>query len=173
MYNDDGNPEDIVPEHVALRRSMRYRKDRHGKVSFAEDEAPFLIDRLHNHEVISADHHFAGVQLITMRKVFLSPVGFKVGMLKVRSEGDEPPPPPVPIEDTDYLRVLRSVRSVTSQRLIREVCDEAADPGLHPVYARQGHAVRAAFDALCDAVQALWNAKKAAREATDRVKSQS
>ena len=170
MYNDDGKPEDIVPEHVALRRGMRYRKDRHGKVSFAEDEAPFLIDRLYNHGVILADHHFYGVQFLTMRKLFTSPVGVRVGMLRVRRDGDQAEDKPIAMEDTDYLRVLRGVRSVTAQRLIREVCDEAADPGLHPVYARQGHAVRAAFDALCDAVQELWERKRAD---ADAVKSQS
>lgn len=170
MYNDDGKPEDIVPEHVAVRRGMRYQKDRHGKVCFAEDESPFLIDRLYNHEVIHADHHFYGVQCLTMRKLFTSPVGVKVGMLRVRRDGDEAEDKPIPMEDTDYLKVLRGVRNPTGQRLIREICDEAADPGMHPMYARQAHAVRAAFDALCDAVRTLWEQK---REQADRVKAAS
>ena len=48
MYNDDGKPEDIVPEHVALRRGMVYRKDRHGKVCQAEIEAPLLRSAIWN-----------------------------------------------------------------------------------------------------------------------------
>src|ERR1700733_13416254 len=159
MYSDDGKPEDIVPEQVAIRRGMIYRKDRHGKVCEAEIEAPLLVDQLYNHEIIAADHHFYGVQLITMRKLFLSPVGFKVGMLIVKRDGDEAQDKPIPMEDTDYLRVLRYVKSPTSQRLIREICDEAADPYLFPIYGRQGHLVMAAFDALCDAVQKLWDEK--------------
>ena len=132
MYNDEtGKPEDIVPEYVAIRRGMTYSKDRHGKVCQAEIEAPLLIDQLYNHEIIAADHHFYGVQLITMRKLFLSPVGFKVGMLLVRREDDQAEDKPIPMEDTDYLRVLRGVKSLASQRLLREICDEAADPAVY------------------------------------------
>ena len=60
-------------------------------------------------EIIAADHHFYGVQLITMRKLFLSPVGFKVGMLLVRRDDDQAADKAIPMEDTDYLRVLRAV----------------------------------------------------------------
>lgn len=160
MYNEDGKPEDIVPEEVAIRRGMVYSKDRHGKVCQAEIEAPLLIDQLYNHEIIHADHHFYGVQLITMRKVFLAPVGFKIGMLLVKREDDQAEDKPIPMEDTDYLRVLRGIRNLTSQRLLREVCDEAADPYLFPIYRRQTYNVVAAFDALCDAVGALWETKR-------------
>jgi hypothetical protein len=161
MYNDDGKPEDIVPEHVALRRGMVYRKDRHGKVCQAEIEAPLLIDQLYNHEIIGDDHHFYGVQFITMRKLFTSPVGLKVGMLQVKRDDEQAEDKPIPMEDTDYLRVLRRVKSVTNQRLLREICDEAADPYLFPIYGRQAYAVVTAFDALCDAVIAIWEEKKA------------
>jgi hypothetical protein len=173
MYNDDGKPEDIVPEHVAIRRGMTYHKDRHGKVCSAEDEAPLLIDRLYNHEIISDEHHFYGVQLITMRKLFLSPVGFKVGMLRVKREDDQAVEKPIPMEDTDYLRVLRGVRNVASQRLIREICDEDADPALYQVYGRQVHPVIQALDAMCSSVRALWEAKRQVSESEDRIKNQS
>jgi hypothetical protein len=166
MYNDKGKPEDLVPEKVALRRGMVYSKDRHGKVCRAEIEAPLLIDQLYNHEIIAADHHFYGVQLITMRKLFLSPVGFKVGMMLVKRESDvdEAADKPIPMEDTDYLRALRLVKNPASQRLLREICDESADPYLFPIYGRQGHTVIAAFDALCDAIGELWEAKKHCRD---------
>ena len=172
MYNDDGKPEDIVPEHVALRRGMVYRKDRHDKVCQAEIEAPFLIDQLYNHELIAADHHFYGVQFMTMRKLFLAPVGLKVGMLQVKRDDEQAEDKPIPMEDTDYLRVLRGVKSLVSQRLLREICDEGADPAVYLVYARQEYAVVAAFDSLCEAVIAVWEEKKLAAENEDRVKSQ-
>jgi hypothetical protein len=171
MYNDDGKPEDIVPEEVAIRRGMVYSKDRHGKVCQAEIEAPLLIDQLYNHEVIHADHHFYGVQLITMRKVFLAPVGFKIGMLLVKRDADQAEDKPIPMEDTDYLRVLRAVKNLTSQRLLREICDEHADPYLFPAYCHQAYKVVAAFDSLCAAVGELWDQK--ARENESRVKNQS
>jgi hypothetical protein len=162
MYNDDGKPEDIVPEHVALRRGMTYGKDRHGKVCRAEIEAPLLIDQLYNHEIIAADHHFYGVQFLTMRKLFLSPVGMKVGMLLVKREPDpdEAADKPIPMEDSDYLRVLRGVKNLASQRLLRDICDEEANPDAYPLYGRQSHAVVAAFDALCEAVKAVWDEKR-------------
>ena len=173
FYNDKtGKPEDIVPESVAKRRGMVYSKDRHGKVCQAEIEAPLLIDQLYNHEIIHADHHFYGVQLITMRKLFLAPVGFKVGMLLVRRDEEQAEDKPIFMQDTDYLRSLRLVRNLSHQRLIREICDEAADPYLHPIYGRQMHSVIAAFDSLCDAVQALWEQKKAAAENAARAGSQ-
>ena len=56
------------------------------------------------------------------------------------------------------------MKSLASQRLIREICDEAADPAMYLTYARQEYAVVAAFDALCEAVIALWEAKKRCRE---------
>jgi hypothetical protein len=173
MYDEKGKPVDIVPENVAIRRGMVYSKDRHGKVCQAEIEAPLLVDQLYNHLIIAADHHFYGVQLITMRKLFLSPVGFKIGMLIVRRDGEEAQDKPIPMEDTDYLRVLRNVKSLTSQRLIREICDEAAEPCMYQIYGRQGHTVIQAFDALCDAVIALWDQKAKAREIEERIKNQS
>jgi hypothetical protein len=48
------------------------------------------------------------------------------------------------------------VKSVTNERLVREICDEAADPYLFPICGRQAYAVVTAFDALCDAVIAIW-----------------
>lgn len=175
MYNEKTNkPEDIVPESVALRRGMVYSKDRHGKVCRAEIEAPLLIDQLYNHEIIADDHHFYGVQLITMRKLFLAPVGFKIGMMLVKREDDEQAvDKPIPMEDTDYLRALRLVKNKAHERLIREICDEAADPVIYPIYGRQMHTVIAAFNALCDAVAELWEQKRAAAENAERVKGQS
>lgn len=164
MYSDDGEPEDIVPEHVAIRRGMVYSLDRHGKVCQAEIEAPLLIDQLYNHEIISSEHHFYGVQFITMRKVFLAPVGFKIGMLTVKRDEEQAADKPIPMEDTDYLRVLRMVRNLASQRLLREICDEAAEPAMYPAYGRQRYPVMSAFDALCEAVQNLWEQKKNALE---------
>jgi hypothetical protein len=99
-----------------------------------------------------------------MRKLFLSPVGFKIGMLMVKRDDDQAQDKPIPMEDTDYLRVLRTIRNIASQRLLREICDEEADPYLHHVYGRQKYAVDAAFDALCEAVEQLWTAKKKAAE---------
>jgi hypothetical protein len=164
MYDENGKPIDLIPEDQAIRRGMVYRKDRHDKVCQAEVEAPLLIDQLYNHEVIHADHHFYGVQLLTMRKHFLSPVGYKVGMMLVRRDGEQAEDKPIPMADTDYLRSLRLVRSPTAKRLLQEVCDEAADPYLFPYYRRQGLAVVAAFDALCDAVGQLWEAKRHCRD---------
>jgi hypothetical protein len=166
MYDEDGKPEDIVPESVAIRRGMTYRLDRHGKVCDAEIEAPFLIDQLYNHEIIGSDHHFNGVQFITMRKLFLAPVGFKIGMLLVKREDEgQAPDKPIPMEDMDYIRVLRAVRNLAYQRLLQEICDEAAEPAMYLTYGRQGHMVRGAFDALCEAVQKLWDQKKDAADA--------
>lgn len=176
MYNEKTNkPEDIVPEHVAIRRGMVYSKDRHGKVCRTEIEAPLLIDQLYNHEIIAANHHFYGVQLLTMRKLFLSPVGFKVGMLHVKRERDpeEADEKPIPMEDTDYLRVLRSIKSLADKRLLQEICDEAADPNRYPFYGRQGHSVIAAFDALRNAIPELWDQKQKGVESADGIKGQS
>jgi hypothetical protein len=174
MYDEKNKPIDLVPEHIAIRRGMTYSKDRHDKVCRAEIEAPLLIDQLYSHEIIHDDHHFYGVQLITMRKLFLAPVGFKVGMMLVKREpdADEAADKPIPMEDTDYLRALRLVKNPTNQRLLREVCDEAADPYLFPIYGRQVHTVIAAFDALCEAVGELWEQKRQAAEADGRVPSQ-
>ncbi|WP_246173512.1 hypothetical protein [Limnoglobus roseus] len=151
MYNEEtGKPEDLVPEHIAIRRSMVYSKDRHDKVCRAEVEAPLLIDQLYNHEIIGADHHFYGAQFITMRKLFLAPVGYKVGMMLVKRVGDDEPAPdkPIPMEDTDYTRTMRLVKNPANQKLLRDICDEDADPSLYPFYGRQTHTVTAAFDAL-------------------------
>ena len=173
MYDEEtGKPEDIVPESIAQRRGMAYTKDRHGKVCQAEIEAPLLIDQLYNHEIITSDHHFNGVQLITMRKLFLSPVGYKIGMLLVKRDDDQASDKPIAMEDTDYLRVMRLVKGDASQRLLREICDETAEPHLYPAYGRQRHVVVAAFDALCVAVGMLWEAKKVASENEDRKKGQ-
>jgi hypothetical protein len=160
MYNDDGRPEDTVPEHIALRRGMTYGKDRHGKVCYAEIEAPLLIDQLYNHEIIAADHHFYGVQFLTMRKLFLAPVGMKVGILLVKRDDEQAEDKPIPMEDTDYLRVLRGVKNLASQRLLRDICDEEANPDAYPLFGRQGYAVVAAFDSLCEAVKVVWDEKK-------------
>jgi hypothetical protein len=165
MYDENGKPIDVIPEEMAIRRGMSYRLDRHGKVYQAEDEAPLLIDRLYNHEIIAADHHFYGVQFLTMRKVFLAPVGFKIGMMLVRRDDEQAGDKPIPMQDTDYLRVLRGVKNVTHQRLLRDVCDELANPETYPLYGRQTHTVIAAFDALCDAVKALWEEKGKERDA--------
>jgi hypothetical protein len=174
MYDEKtGKPEDIVPEHVAIRRGMVYSKDRHDKVCRAEIEAPLLIDQLYNHEIIAADHHFYGVQFITMRKLFLAPVGFKVGMLLVKPDGDHAEDKPIPMEDNDYLRVQRKVKNIASQRLLREICDEDADPSRYQFYARQAHPVIAAFDSLCEAVQDLWEEKSKEAENANHIKSQS
>ncbi|WP_020472379.1 hypothetical protein [Zavarzinella formosa] len=174
MHNDEtGKPEDLIPEHIAIRRGMVYSKDRHDKICRAEIEAPLLIDQLYNHEIIASDHHFYGVQLITMRKLFLSPVGYKIGMLLVRrDDAEEAGDKPVPMEDTDYLRALRGVRGHTAQRLLREICDEAADPRLYFAYGRHAHAVVSAFDSLCASVRELWEAKKQARENEQQAKGQ-
>lgn len=173
MYNEDGKPEDIVPESVAIRRGMDYSLDRHGKVCRAEVEAPLLIDQLYNHEIIAADHHFYGVQVITMRKLFLSPVGFKVGMLLVkRDDDDQARDKPIPMEDTDYLRTMRGIKSLAHQRIVQEICDESADPAMYQVYGRQAHMVCAAFDALCEAVGELWEQKQRERESDGRDKKQ-
>lgn len=171
MYNEKtGKPEDLIPEELAIRRGMDYSLDRHGKVCRAEIEAPLLIDQLYNHEIIGADHHFYGVQFITMRKLFLSPVGYKVGMLRVKRDNEQAGDKPIPMEDTDYLRVLRLVKNPAHQKLLKAICDEEADPALYPLYGRQGHVVRDAFDALCEAVGELWEQK---RQEAERVKAQS
>lgn len=159
MYDENGKPVDVVPEDVAIRRGMVYSKDRHGKVCRAEVEAPLLIDQLYNHEIIHADHHFYGVQVINMRKLFLSPLRTKVCVLLVTRGEDDTADKSTPMDDMDYLKVLRHIRNHKSERIIREVCDEAADPYLFPVYGRDRHAVAAAFDSLCAAVRRLWDDK--------------
>jgi hypothetical protein len=159
---------------VALRRGMVYDKDRHGKICRAEIEAPLLIDQLYNHEIIGGDHHFYGVQLITMRKVFLDPVRLKRGMFVIkREQSGESGDKPVTMNDNDYLRVLRKVKNLASERLLREICDEDADPYLFPIYGRQGHLVIVALDALCEAVKDLWDEKSKASENANRIKDQS
>ncbi len=162
-YDEEtGKALDLIPEELAIRRGMTYHKDWRGKICYAEDEAPLLIDRLYNHEVISAEHHFYAVQVLTMRKLFLSPVGVKVGMLQVRRGEDEPAADkPVPMQDTDYLRVLRGIRHPGYRRAVQEVCDEAADPELYQAYGLQRHTVMAALDTMCDAVRALWELRSA------------
>ncbi|WP_020471485.1 hypothetical protein [Zavarzinella formosa] len=173
MYNEKGKPEDIVPESVALRRGMVYSKDRHGKICRAEIEAPLLIDQLYNHEIIASDHHFYGVQFITMRKLFLSPVGFKIGMLLVKRDDEQAGDKPIPMEDTDYLRVMRLVKNPANQRLLREICDEEADPCNYLCYGRKKHLVASAFDALCESVMMLWEQKRQMAENANRIKDQS
>src|SRR4051794_35214828 len=101
--------EDLISEALAIRRGMVYRKDASGRVCDAHQPTPLLLDVLLDKRIITYDHHFYGVQMLAMRKLFLSPVAVKVGMLRVRSEDGAAPDKPVPMEDTDYLRVLREI----------------------------------------------------------------
>ncbi len=85
----DQRDEDIIPEEVAIRRGMNYRKDAAGRICEASQPDPLLIDVLHTRRIINQDHHFYGVQMITMRQLFLKDVAVKVGMLRIKREDDE------------------------------------------------------------------------------------
>src|SRR5262249_42938242 len=102
-----------------------------------------------------------GIQFMTMRKLFLCPVSYKIGMFLIRRDGDQAADKAIPMEDADYLKVLRKVKNLGSQRLLQDICDEAADPMRYTVYGRNALGVTAAFTALCNAVKELWDEKDA------------
>ncbi len=156
---------DLIPRELADRRGMTYQLNAKGHVSQAFQPHPFLIDRLYERRVIGHDHHFYGVQFITMRKLFLRDVSVKVGMLRVKSEEGAAENKPIAMEDTDYLKVLRHMRNNRWKEIVMGVCDEAADPEQANMYGRIGHQVGLAFDQLVVAVQALWEQKRQVRDA--------
>ena len=157
---------DIIPEAMAIRRNMVYEKNARNHVCSARVPAPLLLDELYQRKIIGHDHHFYGVQLMTMRKLFLSPVQAKIGMFILRDE-DGAPSKPIPMLDSDYLKVMRGIRSDTYRNLVREVCDEAVDPRSYERYVSND--LGDAFDRLVESVKALWENKKAEIEARERV----
>ena len=158
---------DLIPEHLAVRRGLDYQKDAQGRISRAQHRHPLLIDRLYERRVLGHDHHFYGVQFLTMRKLTLRDVSVKVGMLRVKSEEGAAEEKPIPMEDNDSLKVLRRMHNGPWKKIVLEVCDEAADPMLADRYGLMRHQVGAAFDQLVDAVQALWEEKKRAKDAAN------
>ena len=89
-------------------------------------------------------------------------------LVKREADPDEARDEPVPTEAADCLQSLRLGRNLTGRRLPREICDEAAHPYPLLTYGRQGHAVIAAYDALCDAVGELSEEKRQAAPAQFR-----
>jgi hypothetical protein len=172
-------PVDVIPESVAIRRGMQYqvRIDKiDGKdtrvVTHAQQLHPFLIDVLLDRRIITHDHHFYGVQMITMRKVFNNPVGFKFGMLMVRHDDEASSVPALPIHDNDYLKVLREMRNGYFKEIVMQICEEHADPLLASRLGKISASVKFAFDSLSDAVMKVWELKKAERENEERIKNQ-
>jgi hypothetical protein len=170
---------DLIPEDVAIRRGMIYSKDARGHIREAHQPHPFLIDSLLERRLIDHDQHFYGVQMITMRKVFLNDMKVKVGMLKIRNEEGAAEDKPVPISDTDYLKVLRQMRNPRWKRIVVEVCDEKTDARRIDILERLAssgkerdalilHGIKEqygkAFDSLAVAIKWLWEMKKACME---------
>lgn len=176
MQHDE--PGDIISESLAIRRGMQYQvkvvkvKGEDTRiVTSANQPNPFLIDMLLDRRIINHDHHFYGVQLITMRQLFLKDVSVKVGMLQVKREDSEQAyDKPIPMEDNDYLKVLRAIRTQRWKEIIMAVCDVNADHRLCPQLERIEGSVSMAFSQLGDAVVAVWEKKKAENES--RIKNQ-
>jgi hypothetical protein len=184
-----------ISEETAKRRGMVYTTDARGRVTSARLPRPFLIDELLERGIIHPDAHYYGAQFLAMRKLFLSPVSGKAVMLRIQPS-DGTPPPEFPIEDNDYLKVLRRMRHRAHQELVADVCNEELSPIVFYEFARlwtatdptpaeadrrkrQAADVRAAFEAMQNAVIALWEQKKQAKEAEqkrreneDRIKRQ-
>lgn len=158
--DDDDIDGDIIPEDLARRRGMEYRKNSRGHVYEAHLPAPLLIDELYRREALSDDHHFHGVQLITMRKVFLQPVSRKSHMLRIRQGDEAATDKPVFIQDTDYLHVLREIRNPHSRDIVRDVCDEGADPWMARFYLAKVGQLMFAFDAMVNSVRDLREKKR-------------
>lgn len=110
----------------------------------------FLIDQLYIRKLIGKDHHWHGVQMITMRKMFLNPVAIKIGTLMVKHDDGASPDKEIPMRDTDYLRVMRRIKDISHARLIREICSEDADPEAYYRFGSSNY-LRSAFDALVEA----------------------
>ena len=121
---------------------------------------PFLIDVLLEKRVINDDHHFYGVQMISLRRVFLDPVRTKIGMLRVKTDDEASPEKPIIIEDTDYLKVRRAIRNPEWQAIIGMVCDEEADLSILPLLRLHQGKVTMAFGSLTDAIISLWEKKR-------------
>jgi hypothetical protein len=161
MIEERFKRENLVTPQRFLKGDMEITRDALGYINRAVTLAPLLIDELYQRRIIEADHHFYGIQFMTMRKLFLAPVAYKIGMMLVKREDEAAPDKPIPMEDTDYLRVLREIRNISHQKLLREICDEETNPQLYYQYGTIAHTVGAAFDSLCAAVILLWDEKSA------------
>ncbi len=152
----------LVPLKIAERRNLVVGYDGAGYINAAYQPNPFLIDVLLARKFIKAEHHFYGMQMIAMHRVFLDPVLTKVGMLRVKTEDEASPSKPIPIEDIDYLRILRELRNDRWKRIVALVCTDDADPRLIDQLERIEGTVWMAFSELSTAVKALWERKEAA-----------
>lgn len=166
MAKDDGTPSykrhHLVPLKQAEKRGLDVTYDPAGYINSARVPCPFLIDRLLEEEIITPEHHYYGVQMIMMRQLFLRDVSVRVGMLRVKSDGEDGREPvAVPMEDDDYLRVLRGMRSIIRwKEIVMAVCLPDADPGLFPQLERIEGTVYMAFGNLADVVKALIEVRR-------------
>ncbi|MHC5536679.1 hypothetical protein ACYOEI_00210 [Singulisphaera rosea] len=158
--------EHLVPLKQAVKRGLEVTYDAAGYIKTAQVPLPFLIDLLLDKKIINGDHHFYGVQMITMRQLFLKDVSARVGMLRVKSDGEASSENPVavPMEDNDYLKVLRGMRVIRWKEIVMAVCTVDADPRLYPQLERMEGTVSMAFGNMADSVKALWEQKRAAEK---------
>lgn len=155
--------EHLVPIRQAERRGMDVTTDPVGYINSARVPHPFLIDLLLEREMITHEHHFHAMQFLMMRRLFLKDVSVRVGMLRIKSDGDEPgtAATPIPMEDTDYLRVIRGMRNQKQKEVVMAVCMEEADAErLYPQLERMEATVHMAFGNLADIVKDLVSKRR-------------
>jgi hypothetical protein len=159
--SDDG----IVQEFTAIARGMSYAVDDKGRVVTAELAKPFVIDQLFERQIIDRDQHFYAIHFMAARKVFLRDAGTFRTNTFYDAPGETPPGPKYPIEDTDYLKMLRAMPLEKQRLIVMEACDDLADSGTTHRLAMIHPMVRDSFRALAVAVQMLWDKKEAEIEA--------
>jgi hypothetical protein len=185
----DEEPGDIIPEEIARKRGMKYEKNSRGHIFEAHVPSPFLIDKLHERNVLNASQHHAAAQLIALRSVFLTPIAAKTIVFFIPPDDEAAPDVSVPIDDADYLKVLRRMRHENDRLIVIEICAETLDadaflariarlrnpklPGYD--FKRLDDfltPLRNAFDALGRAQAAYWKQKRERAEQAAEIKNQ-
>jgi hypothetical protein len=166
----DDEDDEVIQEFTALRLGMVIERDAAGRIVSAYVPNPFIIDQLLEQDIIDRDQHRYAIHFVAMRKVFLRGVATLKTVAMYQSPDTEPVTPPrFPIEDNDYLKVLRLIRHAPHRDVITEAVDDYADATtLYHLIAMRAR-VRDAFRALTVAVQQLWDQKEAAIEAEQKV----
>jgi hypothetical protein len=168
MTEDD----EIIQEFTALRRGMVIRRDAAGRPTSITVAKPLLIDQLLEREIIDDKQHWHARQLLVMRTVFLRPLamGRHMEITAYSPSDDTTEPPKYPIEDNDYLKVLRDMRHRWQQEIVTEACDDNGDTViLNHLIAIPRQKVCDAFDAMSRAINRLIDKKEAAEEARKKM----
>jgi hypothetical protein len=164
MERDDG---DEIQTHTAEKRGMIIERDARGKPISITVQSPFVIDRLFEFGIIDREQHWHAEQFVAMRKVFIRPVGSYKSVCSYQQPEQGHPPAKYPIEDNDYLKVLRDIRHKWQQDIVRLAAED--DEGADALMAYDPAKLSNAFWALTYAINRLLDKKKEVEDAKKAV----